>query len=373
MLNTPLYLYNLELLDRTLEAARQSSSARGFVVHYAIKANGDTRILECVRKHGFGIDCVSGNEVRCAIENGFSPSEIVFAGVGKSDSEIRYALSQNIFCFNCESMNELEVINSMAGEMGVVANVALRVNPDVDPQTHKFISTGKAHNKFGISHFELEQIVKNSYNNVEIIGLHFHIGSQITNFDVFEELCVKVNIIVKWFASNGVTFKHINLGGGVGIDYENPDENPIVDFDRYFSIFDRGIVRNVDQKLHFELGRSLVGQCGELFTRVLYNKVSGGGDNIVVVDAGMNDLMRPALYGAKHKIVNISSVGELKKYTIVGPICESSDIFSTDILLPETKRGDILVIRSTGAYGASMSSRYNMRELASVSYISSLS
>lgn len=369
MLKTPVYSYDLALLDRTLDVAARSAQRYGFAVHYALKANSERRILEHIRAHGFGVDCVSGNEVRCAIENGFSASDVVFAGVGKSDEEIRYAISQHIFCFNCESREELEVIDQIAGEMGVKVRVALRVNPDVDPQTHQFISTGKAHSKFGISHVELEQIVSADYQNVMLSGVHFHIGSQITNFDVFTELCHKVNIIVEWFAAQGIVFEHINLGGGLGIDYENPEENPIVDFERYFSIFDCGIDRSEGQKLHFELGRSLVGQCGELITRVLYNKVSGSGDCLVVVDAGMNDLMRPALYGAKHKIVNLSSNEEEEvKYTIVGPICESSDIFSTDILLPKTKRGDLLSIKSTGAYGSSMASKYNMREVASIQY-----
>lgn len=369
MLKTPVYSYNMSLLEQTLEVAMSSASRYGFVVHYALKANSDKKLLERIHHHGFGVDCVSGNEVRCAIENGFSALDVVFAGVGKSDSEIRYAISQNIFCFNCESMQELEVIDSIACQMGVIVQVALRVNPDVDPQTHKFISTGKAHSKFGISHFELEQIVKTTYNNIDIIGVHFHIGSQITKFEVYEELCEKVNIVVEWFGRHGITFRHINLGGGLGIDYENPEENPIVDFDRYFSIFDKGIKRSADQKLHFELGRSLVGQCGALITRVLYNKVSGSGEQLVVVDAGMNDLMRPALYGAKHKIINLSSEGELQKYTIVGPICESSDIFSTDIFLPKTCRGDLLAIQSTGAYGASMASNYNMRKIADAQYL----
>lgn len=370
MLRTPVYSYDTALLNRTLERAMTSAKKYDFMIHYALKANSEKVILSFVHMHGFGVDCVSGNEVRCAIENGFSPSDIVFAGVGKSDEEIRYAISQNIFCFNCESREELEVINEIAGEMKKTVRVALRVNPDVDPQTHKFISTGKAHSKFGISHFELEEIVKSTYSNVKISGVHFHIGSQITNFEVFEELCEKVNIIVKWFVAHGIHFEHINLGGGLGIDYENPETNPIVDFERYFSIFDRGIIRTKDQKLHFELGRSLVGQCGELITRVLYNKVSGSGDHLVVVDAGMNDLMRPALYGAKHKIVNLSSEKkEEETYTIVGPICESSDIFSTDILLPKTQRGDLLSIKSTGAYGASMASKYNMREVANVRYL----
>lgn len=368
MLKTPYYRYNIDLLERTLSAAAQSSVRYGFVVHYAIKANSDAVILDKIRRHGFGVDCVSGNEVGCALVSGFSAADIVFAGVGKSDEEIEYALLHDIFCFNCESMQELDVIDSIAQKMGTRARVALRVNPDVDPQTHKFISTGKAHNKFGISHPELEQIVRRRYEHIELIGIHFHIGSQITNYAVFEELCVKVNIIVGWFAERNICFEHINLGGGLGIDYENPDSNSIVDFDRYFSIFDKGIKRIGNQKLHFELGRSLVGQCGELFTKVLYTKVSGGGDDIVVVDAGMNDLIRPALYGAVHRIENMSSTKEMKIYTIVGPICESSDIFSTDILLPETQRGDILTIKSVGAYGASMSSRYNMRDGAGVSY-----
>lgn len=367
----PTYRYNLELLNKTLDAVSRSADKYGFKVHYALKANNDLRILEMVNQFGLGADCVSGNEVKCAVENGFSPSTIVFAGVGKSDDEILYAIAQDIFCFNCESLQELYVINGIASSMGSVVKVALRINPDVDARTHQFISTGKAHSKFGISHFELESIVNEfkNWKNIEIVGIHFHIGSQITNYDVFEELCKKVNLTIEWFEAKGIVLQHINLGGGVGIDYENPDENLIIDFDSYFSIFDKGIMRKSSQHLHFELGRSIVGQCGELITKVLYRKILGDGTNVLVVDAGMNDLMRPALYGAKHKIVNLSSNGDLEKYTIVGPICESSDVFYTDIMLPSSHRGDILSIKSTGAYGASMSSAYNMRQMAEVEYV----
>lgn len=369
--STPLYCYDMALLDSTVKCASDNAKQHGFIIHYALKANSDERILEVMRKYEFGVDCVSGNEVRHSVEHGFNPNSIVFAGVGKTDSEISYAMDYDIFSFNCESYEELKVINQLAASKNKQANVALRVNPDVDPQTHKFISTGKAHSKFGISQSELLRILSNidTFENIKIKGLHFHIGSQITNMKVFEELCQKVNIIVEWFGEHGLEFEYLNLGGGLGIDYDDPDKNPIPDFNTYFGIFNSGIKRKEDQQLHFELGRSLVGQCGALITRVLYNKLSGSSHNILIVDAGMNNLMRPALYGAKHKILNLTSKeGELK-YTVVGPVCESSDVFSTDIMLAKCSRDDIIAIKSTGAYGISMASKYNMRDEIGSLYI----
>lgn len=368
--STPLYYYDLTLLDKTLQSVKESAGKYDFIVHYALKANGDKRLLNRIKAYNLGIDCVSGNEIYYAIESGFLPKDIVFAGVGKTDAEINYAIDCGIFCFNCESREELEVINGLAAAKNKRVRVALRVNPDIDPHTHKFISTGKASSKFGIASIELSQIIAKIgvLQYVDIVGLHFHIGSQITDMRVFDELCQKVNSIVEWFGKRCMLFEHINLGGGLGIDYENPDGMAISDFETYFSLFDKGIIRTKRQKLHFELGRSIVGQCGQLITKVLYNKMTDSGDHIVVVDAGMNDLMRPALYGAKHKIDNLSSQGPESEYTIVGPICESSDVFSTNIMLPQCRRGDLLIIKSTGAYGASMSSKYNMRKEANAVY-----
>lgn len=364
-LPTPFYFYDIELLRATLKAVKDSAAPYNYKVHYALKANFDSRILEEVRQAGLGADCVSGNEVRAAIECGIPSSEVVFAGVGKSDSEINYALEQKIFSFNCESREELEVLNELAEKKGCTANIALRVNPDVDPKTHAHISTGKADNKFGISYTEVDEVVAqiDKLQNINIVGLHFHIGSQIRDMEVFEKLCKRINEIKGWFIERGIKIEHLNMGGGLGIDYDDPDAEPIPDFAALFDIVNKNLEVEAGQTVHFELGRSIVAQCGELISRVLYNKTTPSGKQIVIIDAGMTDLLRPALYGAKHKVENLSSKAENQTYTVVGPICESSDTFAKDIELPATKRGDIIAIRSAGAYGMAMASNYNLRDL----------
>lgn len=362
---TPFYLYDMELLNETLTIVKSEADKYNYKVHYAIKANFEDRILKEVLNYGFGVDCVSGNEVKAAIDAGFPANSVVFAGVGKSDKEIIYALEQGIFAFNCESAHELEIINELATKVGVVANVALRINPDVDPKTHKHISTGHANSKFGIAYKEIDDVASRlgSFANVNITGLHFHIGSQIVDLTVFENLCERVNVLVKWFNSNGYSLKHVNLGGGLGINYESPESDPIPNFVKYFSIFNKNLDIPSDMEVHFELGRSVVAQCGELISKVLYNKVSGGGKNFVIIDASMTELLRPALYDAHHAIENLSG-GEVKEiYTIAGTVCESSDIFERDIELPILKRGDLVSLKSAGAYGSAMASRYNLHDL----------
>ena len=361
---TPYYFYDMDLLRTTLDAATSEAAKYGYKIHYAMKANFSDRIITEMKKRGLGMDCVSGGEVRKSIESGIPASEVVFAGVAKTDEEIRYGLEHGIFSFNCESREELEVINTIAGEMGKTADIALRINPDVDPMTHRHISTGKADNKFGISYQEVDEVIEElgELKNLNIVGLHFHIGSQITELKPFEYLSLRCNTIQEWFESKGIQLKHLNMGGGVGIDYADPTANPIPDFAAYFAVFHKHLKVRPGQTVHFELGRSLVGQCGELMTRVLYNKVTSGGIRIALVDAGMTELMRPALYGAVHRIENLTSTGDRKTYMIAGPICESTDVFARDLELPETKRGDLLRIMSAGAYGRSMSSNYNLRD-----------
>jgi len=362
---TPFYYYDLAVLNKTLEAAYAASHKRGFHVHYALKANFNDVLLKAMQQIGFGADCVSGNEVKKAIECGFAAQNITFAGVGKSDKEINYALQQNIFAFNVESIQELEVINELASKQGVKANVALRINPNVDAHTHHYITTGLDENKFGIPNADLEKCaaVLKKCDFIELVGLHFHVGSQITDMTVFKSLCVKVNEWKNWFEERGTQIRVLNVGGGLGIDYKNPDGNPVPDFEAYFDIFDRFLERKPHQEVHFELGRALVAQCGSLVSRVLYVK-NGVKKNFLVLDAGMTELMRPALYQAYHKIENISegSATEALNYDVVGPICESSDCFGKEVPLPVSKRGDLIAIRSAGAYGEVMASRYNLRE-----------
>lgn len=361
-IETPFYFYDLDVLRSTLNKVKRESELSGFKAHYAIKANPNPRILKLIASYGLGADCVSGNEIACAIEAGFKPSEIVFAGVGKTDREITFALNNNIFCFNCESIPEMEVINELASKLNKKADIALRINPYIEAHTHKYITTGIEESKFGINTWELDEVTSKiaSLKNINLIGIHFHVGSQITKMQVFKSLCNKINELQKWFEERNINLSVINVGGGLGIDYEDPEKSPM--FEEYFSMLNEFIDLRPGQTLHTEPGRSIVGQCSSLISRVVFIK-NGSNTVFAIIDAGMSDLIRPALYQAKHKIENISSNGALLRYDVVGPICESSDVFGKLIELPETKRGDLIAIRSAGAYGEAMASRYNMRDL----------
>lgn len=427
-LATPFWYYDMDVFRKTVKLAASLSERYGIGAHYALKANVEPRLVSYIASKGFGADCVSGNEVKYAVESGFARSSIVFAGVGKSDKEISDALDLGIGCFNVESLMEMQVIDALAASKGVRANVSLRINPNIDAHTHRYVTTGLYENKFGISRHEFEaaiDILKGS-KALDFKGLHFHIGSQITDVEpVYSLECERAAEIVEWFEAHGMEVGSIDLGGGLGVDYDEPDENPVPDFEKWFSIIDRKLRRRPEQSVSIEPGRSMVAQCGSLITRVLFVK-SGETKTFLIMDAGMNDLIRPALYGAYHKIENLSAhyartesaesegltrhhqmpgrswrVGELcgdgkpvgrdrplekggggietnggiendivncsqsvRLYDIVGPVCESSDVWGEGRELPYSKRGDILAIRSTGAYGSVMSSRYNLRDLA---------
>jgi diaminopimelate decarboxylase len=359
---TPFYYYDLDVLRSTLESVKKESDNSGYKVHYAVKANSNNRILKIICSYGFGADCVSFNEIAAAISAGFSPSEIVFAGVGKTDKDIEAALNASIFCFNCESLPEIEVIDHLAAKQNKIAQIALRINPYIEAHTHKYITTGIEESKFGINTFEIEDVVKklSGFENIRLIGIHFHIGSQITRMSVFKSLCARINELQEWFSSHNINLEIINVGGGLGIDYENPEKNP--EFQEYFSLLNEFIDLRPGQELHLEPGRSIIGQCGSLISRVLFIK-NGSNTIFSIIDAGMTDLIRPALYQAHHKIENLSSTGKIFRYDVVGPVCESSDTFAKYIELPETRRGDIIAIRSAGAYGEAMAMRYNLRDL----------
>lgn len=363
-LPTPFYYYDVEVLKSTLATLKKESSAAGYRIHYAVKANANPKILKIISSMGFGADCVSFNEIGRALECGFRAHDIVFAGVGKSDKEIIAALRADIFCFNCESIQELQVIDSIASGMGKTANIALRINPYIEAHTHKHITTGIEESKFGITMNELDDVIKqlDKLANLKLIGIHFHIGSQITRMQVFKSLCSRINEIIEWFDKRNIDLKVINAGGGLGIDYQDPGNIP--PFAEYFAIFRDLIKLRPGQELHFEPGRAIVGQCGSLISRVLYMK-NGGETKFVILDAGMTDLIRPALYQAYHKIENLSSDKAPEHYDIVGPVCESSDTFGKFTELPATRRGDIIALRSAGAYGEVMASRYNLRDLPS--------
>lgn len=361
-IETPFYYYDLDTLKATCQTVQSESVRFGYKVHYAVKANPNPDLLKFISSYGFGADCVSWNEIERAIESGFAPSGIVFAGVGKTDKDIEAALRAGIFCFNCESVPEIEAIDQIASKLNKTADIALRINPLVDAHTHKHITTGIEESKFGINTWELESVLNRlgSMKNTKLMGMHFHVGSQITRMSVFKDLGARINELQEWFLSRQVNIRVINVGGGLGIDYENPEINP--DFEDYFSVIHNSIRLRDGQELHLEPGRSIIGQCGSLISRVIYIK-DGNNTNFAIIDAGMNDLIRPALYQAVHKIENLTSDGPLNSYDVVGPVCESSDTFGTNIQLPETRRGDIIAIRSAGAYGESMASRYNLRDL----------
>ena len=369
---TPFYYYDMDLFRRTVDHVAELAAEHDIKVHYAVKANVERRLLEYISAKGFGADCVSGNEVLHAHSCGFPADRIVYAGVGKSDREIYDAMMLGIEAFNCESLQEIFVINEMAHIYGVKANVSVRINPDIDAHTHKYVTTGLYENKFGISQHEFDKLIEiiHKSEHINFIGLHFHVGSQISRVEeVFGLECRRVNEIVEYFEKNGLEIRNINLGGGLGVDYDDPDGNPIADFSTWFGTIAANINRRPDQTVHVEPGRSLVAQCATLISRVVFVK-SGETKNFLIMDAGMNDLIRPALYGAYHKIENLSASQRqffptFQAYDIVGPVCESSDVWGAGRLLPLSVRGDLMAIRSAGAYGQVMASRYNMKDLAS--------
>ena len=363
-ITTPFYFYDTTLLKNTLEAIKKETDKYNFTQHYAIKANANPRILKLIASYGFGADCVSGGEVRAAIEAGFPADKVVFAGVGKADWEINLALDADIFCFNVESLAELYIINELAIAKNKIARVEFRVNPNVDAHTHAKITTGLSENKFGINLSQISSVIKEAktLSNIEVVGLHFHIGSQITDMSAFKDLCIKANELQDSLEKEGFTFPNMNFGGGLGIDYHHPNHINIPDFENYFAVFNKLVERRDGQNIHFELGRAVVGQCGNLISRVLYVK-EGVVKRFAILDAGFTELIRPAMYDAYHRIENLSSNLAEKEYDVVGPICESSDVFGKEVMLNEVKRGDIIALRSAGAYGEVMSSQYNLRNL----------
>ncbi len=363
-LQTPFYFYNTDLLRDTLALIRSEADRYGFHVHYAVKANANPKILSIIRENGLGADCVSGGEIKASLAAGFPAKKIVFAGVGKADWEINLGLDNDIFCFNVESAAELEVINELAGAKNKVASVALRINPEVDAHTHAYITTGLKENKFGINLSQLDSVLDlfETLKNVKLIGLHFHIGSQITDLSSFQSLCSRVTEIQENMARRRILVENLNFGGGLGIDYHHPNHLPIPDFKEYFAIFHKHMKLRPEQQVHFEPGRSVVGQCGTLITKVLYVK-EGASKNFAIVDAGFTELIRPALYQAYHRIENLTSDEAEEVYDVVGPICESSDSFGKSVDLNKVRRGDLIALLSAGAYGEIMASQYNCRQL----------
>ncbi|KKB52632.1 MULTISPECIES: diaminopimelate decarboxylase [Parabacteroides] len=368
-LPTPFYYYDVKLLQDTLDMVKTEAGKYNYHVHYAVKANANPRILSIIAENGLGADCVSGGEVQAALDAGFPSDKIVFAGVGKADWEINLGLDNDIFCFNVESAVELDILNELAAAKNKVAAVALRINPEVDAHTHAKITTGMKENKFGINLSQLGEVLDNlsKLKNVKLIGIHCHIGSQITDMSSFRNLVIRVNEIQEELEARGIIIENLNFGGGLGIDYYHPNHLPIPAFDNYFAVFNKLLKVRPGQEVHFEPGRSVVAQCGTLISQVLYVKI-GETKKFAILDAGFTELIRPAMYDAYHRIENISSDEEVELYDVVGPICESSDVFGKDVELNKAHRGDLIALRSAGAYGEVMASQYNCRRLPKAYY-----
>jgi diaminopimelate decarboxylase len=363
-LRTPFYYYDVELLKETLNVVKNEAAKYNYQIHYAVKANANPRILALIAGSGLGADCVSGGEIQAALKAGFPPQKIVFAGVGKADWEIELGLENNIFCFNVESIPELRVIHQIAAAKGKTAPVALRINPEIDAHTHAKITTGTKENKFGINLSQLQDILNElpEMKQVKLTGIHFHIGSQITDLSPFRSLVIRANEIQDDLEAQGIRLDNINFGGGLGIDYFHPNHLPIAPFGNYFAAIHQLLKRRGNQEVHFEPGRSITGPCGTLIARTLYVK-EGETKRFVILDAGFTELIRPAMYNAYHRIENLTSSDEAEIYDVVGPICESSDVFAGNIELNKTQRGDLIALRSAGAYGEIMASQYNCRQL----------
>ena len=366
-IKTPFYYYDTALLRQTIKTITDEvAKHEGYHIHYAVKACANPKVLRIIADSGLGADCVSGGEIQACIDAGFPAKTIVYAGVGKADWEIELGLNVGIQYFNVESVAELEVIEEIAARMNKTANVSFRINPDVGAHTHANITTGLSENKFGIAMQDMERVIlmAKEMPHIEFVGLHFHIGSQILEMDDFQALSLRINELQDRLEKNGIgPVKNINVGGGLGIDYQDPDAHPIPGFGKFFDTYAQNLKLRPGQQLHFELGRSIVGQCGSLIAKCLYVKQATH-LQFVILDAGMTDLIRPALYDAHHHIENLTSQeANTQIYDVVGPICESSDVFQRDCTLPVTHRGDLIALRSAGAYGEIMASQYNCRPL----------
>ena len=358
---TPCYVYSRAALGAAYRAYDQALAGHDHLICFAVKANPSLAILNLFARLGAGFDIVSGGELARVLAAGGDPAKVIFSGVGKREEEMRAALMAGIHCFNVESESELARLDRVAGQLGVVAPISLRVNPNVDAKTHPYISTGLKENKFGIAHDQALRVYREAAGmaHLRVVGIDCHIGSQLTEVAPFAEALDRVLELVNVLESEGVRLDHIDIGGGVGIRYR--DEEPPALSDYAHVLLSRLAGRS--EKLVVEPGRSLVGNAGWLLTRVEYLK-HGEAKDFAIVDAAMNDLMRPALYDAWHDILPVTSrEGETRSYSIVGPVCESGDFLGhdRDLALAE---GDLLVVCSSGAYGMSMSSNYNSRPRA---------
>ncbi len=356
---TPLYIYDFDHIKTQYNRLKEAFRGRKSLICYAIKANSNLSVIKTLVNEGAGCDCVSIGEVKRALICGAKPYKIIFSGVGKSDDEIREAIKLDILMINVESEAELDRVEEIAKELSTKARISVRVNPNIDPKTHPYISTGLHANKFGVDEDSAKRIyikAKNS-DHLEPIGIHFHIGSQLTKLDPIKEASTKVANLVRALKALDIDIKFFDVGGGLGIDYNG--EKLIEPYDYAQAIL--GTLSGLDLTIMCEPGRFIVGNSGVFLTKVLYEKINTD-KRFVIVDGAMNDLIRPSLYNAYHKIELLSEArGEATQASIVGPVCESGDFFAKDIAFPPTKHDDLIIIKSAGAYGFTMSSNYNTR------------
>jgi len=366
-IETPFYLYSQKTILENFRRIDSAFNGLDHLICYALKANSNEALLSLLANAGAGADVVSGGELYLALKSGFEPKKMVYAGVGKRDDEIRYALQQGILSFNVESLEELRIINEIARSLQKKAPVAIRLNPNIEIKSHPYISTGKAADKFGIDLAAARELFRTftNFSNVELTGLHCHIGSQITDAEPYRQVVKVLGDVASDRRALGHQLSYVDMGGGLSVRYENvfQDSNAAqtdLDIKRLIDEL-RPDLRKMKCKIIFEPGRALVAEAGVLVTKVLYQKETQG-KRFVIVDAAMNDLIRPSLYGAYHEIVAVQqSGGNPIKVDVVGPICESGDFLGCDRWLPELKRGDLLAVMTAGAYGFSLSSNYNAR------------
>ena len=356
--DTPLYLYDFNNISNRYEELKDAFGGKKSLVAYAVKSNSNLAVIRHLANLGAGADCVSIGEVRRALRAGIKKYRIIFSGVGKRDSEIREALQQEILLINLESEAEMKRVEMIAAELGVEARISIRVNPNVDPKTHPYISTGLHENKFGVSLDAAKRmyIYAKKSDHLNPVGIHFHIGSQLTELAPITEACGIVADLVRSLDAIGIEIKFFDIGGGLGVVYDN--ETPIVPADYAQAII--GQIKGLDVTILSEPGRYMMANSGIFVTSVLYEKVNGD-KRFVIVDGAMNDLLRPSLYNAYHKIEAVQKEGEKTPADVVGPVCESGDFLGKNVELPPLDHHDILVVHSAGAYGFTMSSNYNTR------------
>ncbi len=358
-IETPYYLYSENIINKNVDEYISELQNIDSLICYSVKANSNLSILSLFAKKGLGFDIVSGGELQRVMKAGGDMSKVVFSGVGKTDEEIEFALKQNIYCFNVESQGELNRIQTIASSLDVRANISLRVNPEIDAKTHPYITTGLSENKFGISQNDVLNSFKiiSNFDSLNICGIDYHIGSQITDLEPFTDSAKKVLSIINELKKQNIFLSHVDLGGGLGISYNN--ESPVSRGDYVQSVVD--IFKDTNLKIIFEPGRSIIGDSGILVTKVIETKNNKLGKNFIIVDAGMNDLIRPPLYNAYHKISSVTKHSTTKDvFDVVGPVCETADFFGKDRHL-SANIGDLIVIEDTGAYGFVLSSNYNSR------------